>query len=42
MFVWKSEVSLGSIDILKGSVQKSEGSRSDEGGGGNKGSTVQD
>ena len=28
MFVWKSEVSLGSTDILKGSVQESEGSRS--------------
>ena len=28
MFVWKSEVSLGLIDILKGSVQESEGSRS--------------
>lgn len=36
MFVWKSEVSLGSIDILKGSVQQSEGSRS-HGGVGNKG-----
>ena len=36
MFVWKSEVSLGSIDILKGSVQESDGSRS-HGGWGNKG-----
>ena len=41
MFVWKSEVSLGSIDILKGSVQQSEGSRS-HGGLGNKGSAVYD
>ena len=36
MFVWKSEVSLGSIDVLKGSVQESEGSRFHEGLG-NKG-----
>ena len=28
MFVWKSEVSLSSTDILKGSVQEREGSRS--------------
>ena len=34
MFVWKSEVSLGSIDILKGSVQQSEGSRGHGGGRG--------
>ena len=34
MFDWKSEVSLGSIDILKGSVQESKGSRSHGGGGG--------
>ena len=34
MFVWKSEVSLGSIDILKGSVQQSEGSRFHGGGWG--------
>ena len=27
MFVWKSEVILASIDILKGSVQESESSR---------------
>ena len=33
MFVWKSEVSLGSIDTLKGSVQESEGGE----GLGNKG-----
>ena len=31
MFVWKREVSLGSIDVLKGSVQESEGSRFHEG-----------
>ena len=36
MFVWKSEVSLGSIDILKGSVQESDSSRF-HGGLGNKG-----
>ena len=36
MFDWKSEVSLDSIDILKGSVQESKGSRS-YGGLGNKG-----
>ena len=36
MFDWKSEVSLSSIDILKGSVQEREGSRS-HGGLGNKG-----
>ena len=35
MFDWKSEVSLGSIDLLKGSVQESKGSRS-HGGLGNK------
>ena len=31
MFDWKSEVSLGSIDLLKGSVQESKGSRSHRG-----------
>ena len=36
MFVWKSEVILASIDILKGSVQESESSRF-HGGLGNKG-----
>ena len=36
MFNWKSEVSLGSTDKLKGSVQESEGSRI-HGGLGNKG-----
>ena len=41
MFVWKSEVSLGSIDILKGSFQESQSSRS-QGGLGNKDSTVYD
>ena len=36
MFYWKSEVSLGSIDLLKGSVKERDGSRS-HGGLGNKG-----
>ena len=36
MFDWKSEVTLGSIDILKDFVQQSEGSRS-HGALGNKG-----
>ena len=33
MFDWKSEVSLGSIDLLKGSVEESKGSRSHGGVG---------
>ena len=33
MFDWKSEVSLGSNDLLKGSVEESKGSRSHGGVG---------
>ena len=42
MFDWKREVSLGWIDIVRGSIQQSEGSRSHGGGLENKGSTIYD